>query len=389
MRDRLDAAEDKRALMRLEMIHSNALEEFHQLTRPGGTITVNGMTINDVKRHSMSDVEKETVVFELGWECLKNADMKADGTYIDSIITLHRLSSTPHCAMLHVIAMIENMTDGNGESSIMMRRFNFILEDDINGEFKQLISTMPLFYPKVLIGRIDSQQPEEKAKDYPVSGIEKYNLYRDMICSNNPKFGNLGYSGFISYLQNTRCYILSPVLAADRMKQIVDVLSNQKDKGVALRDELLNSGLFIPMTTINPRGERRLAVFLTEDQIPQKDSGMIRLNLDFKLACTMAKSMKDIGAIVIDYSSPKSITLLPEMIDTVLETRVVIEHKDESCAPTQNSSPNQECRNDPTNQQNQWIRKGLCGYCGGEMGGLFSKKCKVCGKPRKNTNRLK
>jgi hypothetical protein len=28
----------------------------------------------------------------------------------------------------------------------------------------------------------------------------------------------------------------------------------------------------------------------------------------------------------------------------------------------------------------QWAQQGLCPYCGGQMGGLFSKKCKSCGK---------
>ena len=31
-------------------------------------------------------------------------------------------------------------------------------------------------------------------------------------------------------------------------------------------------------------------------------------------------------------------------------------------------------------QQRQWQAQGLCKYCGGKLGGLFTKKCKVCGK---------
>ena len=28
----------------------------------------------------------------------------------------------------------------------------------------------------------------------------------------------------------------------------------------------------------------------------------------------------------------------------------------------------------------QWQAQGLCKYCGGKLGGLFTKKCKSCGK---------
>jgi len=36
-------------------------------------------------------------------------------------------------------------------------------------------------------------------------------------------------------------------------------------------------------------------------------------------------------------------------------------------------------------QSGKWISHGLCGYCGGELGGLFSKKCKSCGKAKSNS----
>jgi len=31
-------------------------------------------------------------------------------------------------------------------------------------------------------------------------------------------------------------------------------------------------------------------------------------------------------------------------------------------------------------QRRQWQAQGLCKYCGGKLGGLFTKKCKSCGK---------
>ena len=33
-------------------------------------------------------------------------------------------------------------------------------------------------------------------------------------------------------------------------------------------------------------------------------------------------------------------------------------------------------------QSNQWASQGLCRYCGGKIGGFFTKKCKSCGKPK-------
>ena len=33
-----------------------------------------------------------------------------------------------------------------------------------------------------------------------------------------------------------------------------------------------------------------------------------------------------------------------------------------------------------TGQSEQWRKQGLCRYCGGEISGLFAKKCKSCGK---------
>ena len=31
-------------------------------------------------------------------------------------------------------------------------------------------------------------------------------------------------------------------------------------------------------------------------------------------------------------------------------------------------------------QQQHWQAQGLCKYCGGKLGGLFTKKCKACGR---------
>ena len=33
-------------------------------------------------------------------------------------------------------------------------------------------------------------------------------------------------------------------------------------------------------------------------------------------------------------------------------------------------------------QSRRWEEHGLCSYCGGQISGFFTKKCKTCGKPR-------
>jgi len=40
----------------------------------------------------------------------------------------------------------------------------------------------------------------------------------------------------------------------------------------------------------------------------------------------------------------------------------------------------QEAKEAVTRQRRQWIAQGLCRYCGGKLGGVFTKKCKSCGR---------
>ena len=156
LRERLRAHSDQAALANLEMIRVNALDEFRELTKLGKTITLDGVTYDDVKRHSMSVDQKERVVFSLGWECLKEANSAARDSFFDQDITLHRLNTMPHCALLHVLAMIENITDGDGAPQIITPRYNFYLTDDENNVFQDLIAKIPLFYPKVPIGKVEA-----------------------------------------------------------------------------------------------------------------------------------------------------------------------------------------------------------------------------------------
>ena len=156
LRERLGKAEDKTALPQLEIIRIQALNEFRDLTKLGKTITVDGQTFDAVRRHSMSVEERERLVFSLGWECMKGgAKMAARDNFLDVDITLHHLDILPNCAMLHVLAMIENITDGEGKPQIITPRLNFILTDDVEKVFQDLISTrLPIFYPEITIGKI-------------------------------------------------------------------------------------------------------------------------------------------------------------------------------------------------------------------------------------------
>jgi len=77
-------------------------------------------------------------------------------------ITLHRLDTQPNCALLHVLAMIENVTDGDGAPQVVTPKYNFFLIDDVNNVFRDLINKISLFYPKVPIGTIENIESEVK-----------------------------------------------------------------------------------------------------------------------------------------------------------------------------------------------------------------------------------
>ena len=158
LRGRLETAENTNALMQLDQIRMNAFNEFRELTKPGKTITVDGETFTDEKQRSMSDGEREWVVFSLGWECLKSATPVARDSYFDHDITLHHLGILPHCAMLHVLVMLENMSIE--VQQVIPFRFNFYLVDDINNMFKDLVAMLPLFYPLIIIGKVDLVIPD-------------------------------------------------------------------------------------------------------------------------------------------------------------------------------------------------------------------------------------
>jgi len=57
------------------------------------------------------------------------------------------------------------------------------------------------------------------------------------------------------------------------------------------------------------------------------------------------------------------------------------EYKEQkSCARQERRELKEQERRDEQERKERWREQGLCQYCGGKLGGLFTKKCKVCGK---------
>ena len=157
LRERLAKAENQKALMELEAIRLNALNEFRDLTSLGKTFTLGRETFDDLRRHSMSVEEKEQVVFALGGEFI-DVEMNMNFDCLDLQVLIQRADIASNCIMLNVLTTIENITDGNGEPELIPIRLNFNLIDDVNDVFQTLIEKISLFYPKLLIGKVESKK---------------------------------------------------------------------------------------------------------------------------------------------------------------------------------------------------------------------------------------
>ena len=157
LRERLDSCDDKNTLMQLALIRIKALEELRALIASGATVTLNKTTYSAETWHSISADEKERALFTLGHHCLLSANANIADGFLDHDIQLNQLNILSNCAMLHVLAMIENITDGNGEPQFFTPRYNFNLTNDQGHVFQSLIAQIPLFYPKVLVGKVISK----------------------------------------------------------------------------------------------------------------------------------------------------------------------------------------------------------------------------------------
>ena len=119
-----------------------------------------------LKLHAMSIEERERMLFSFGWECLVDAKTElVNGT--NETIWLRHADIFPNCAMLHVLAMIENMDGTINTVYPAPYIFNFYLSGtDDNNTFQKLAHRIPLFYPWVTIGTValkkNTVAPEEK-----------------------------------------------------------------------------------------------------------------------------------------------------------------------------------------------------------------------------------
>ena len=114
----------------------------------------------------MSVEERERLLFSFGWECLEDAKTEVSNA-TDEKLWLRQTDIFPHCAMLHVLAMIEEMDGSINFIYPAPYRFNFYLSAiDDNNTFRDLVNKIPLFYPWVTIGEVilrsDPAAPREK-----------------------------------------------------------------------------------------------------------------------------------------------------------------------------------------------------------------------------------
>jgi|GEM_PF-5567260 len=106
LKERISNSGDKNVLAQLALIKMPAFEEFRRLTTGAASFTLCGTTYTIQTRHSMSVDEKELVTFLLGGSCVLSVETNLKDDYFNVDVKLRQLDIVPHCAMLHVLAMI-------------------------------------------------------------------------------------------------------------------------------------------------------------------------------------------------------------------------------------------------------------------------------------------
>ena len=157
LRERLQASEKKMPLFELELLRMNALEEHRKFAQSKDAFSTNGVFYYcGAALYAISAEERERTLFSLGQGCLQNVQSNIHDGFFDHHIVLCQLHMFPHCAMLSILAMIENITDGCGAPQLIPPRYHFRLLHDVSQVFQRLIEKIPLFYPGVSIGRIEA-----------------------------------------------------------------------------------------------------------------------------------------------------------------------------------------------------------------------------------------
>ena len=163
LRERLKKPEKRDAFTQLELIQENAFCEFYELVKPDKTIRIDGIPYSAKEwDRTLAEMKMEKIL-SLGKGCLVNAETATPhGGFFQVNLTLQRLDILPHCAILYILTMIENVTDGNGEPPFPFM-YNFYMASDEKKIFSDLIKEIPLFYPKILIGKIELAEPANKS----------------------------------------------------------------------------------------------------------------------------------------------------------------------------------------------------------------------------------
>jgi hypothetical protein len=243
LRERLGKDSDKTALMQLEMVRISALDEFRELTKLGKTITLFGQTYDDVKRHNMSVEEKERLVIVLGGVCFEDGieSTVRDGC-LEQDITLRRLDAMPNCAMLYALAMIENVTDGNGSPHGIPIRFNFLLTDDVNNIFQGLITKISMFYPEVPIGKIESIAPagDKKVVEAEKVIFESAHDNKDKPAAIDPSLRAFEATYYLTSQLLARYHFLSDNNSLAEFYRRMDICGVSREKAEILKEHELD-----------------------------------------------------------------------------------------------------------------------------------------------------
>ena len=158
--------------------------------------------------------------------------------------------------------------------------------------------------------------------------IEVFDAIRNKIASGNES----GYKELIIFLKTAQCILLSPAHSEEVMKHFSE--AQERGEEVNFFGDVIQ-----PMTTVNFKGEPRLAVFLFDEQLPKDADTMVKVRLPFTAACAMVKDSKNINAIVIDFTSDKSITIESEIIDIILKAELVKKPDESASKSTQEVPP--------------------------------------------------
>jgi len=308
LRDRLKSNGNQAALSELEEIQAKAQNEFRAFMESGAKITIEDEEFTNEKRNAMSNEEKDRALFTLGSGCLEGkVDTNMVNGNLVSVVPMRLLNFFAHCAMLHVLVMLEDMEGLQEKAGFKKRKFSFVSSDHKESiDFNSFIEKIPSFYPWATTDRSSASEDESKI-EITQEGIDRFNSLRDLLSNENNEIRNAAYGFLLKFLQETACIILTPL---------------DDDK---------------PVIVYGPNQEPRLAVFMSRDQIPSEYNGITTERiLPFKFACYMVQGEKNVHVISIDPFGDNSMTITADAIKIILESTIEIKPKQEKSIDAQN-----------------------------------------------------